>query len=903
MKSISKKIMLSIFLCTFLLAIVIMVAFNSLGNDLIFGETNEKINAFRASQLKEIDQLFHDSEQTVLALSALITDGLDYEKLISDKTYAMGIIEENRKLLINYGQNNETIKSIYIYFDPGLSKRLDAVWYVKNPDTNKMENNEDLGNIEDFQPDNENLDWFYGPLRQAGTYWTPIYTDPDIQIKMISCITPLKVDGKIIGVVGLDISNFDLFSKLMADMKIGDSGFAAMIDSDGKVLSHPQLELEANFAEIDGGRYAGLYQEMTQKDEGIYHYSLDGENHYVTYAKTDNHKYFYIDLLESEIYEKLNTIKVIMLGILGGGILLALVASYYLGKSIGGPLVQLTELANQLAEGDVEVSIASKGKDETAQLMKAFEHMIENIKSQAVIAEAIAAGQLDIEIQPSSEKDILSIKLNEMKKAIVALVEDTNYIAEEASLGHLDVRVDTEKHGGDYRKIVSGLNRTLDGIATPLMITSQCIAQIAKGTIPEKITADYAGDFSLLKDNLNICIESINALVEDTEMLCQAGVEGQLKTRADASRHEGDYSKIISGINATLDAVIHPMEEATMVLDQLARGQLAVKMQGYYRGDHAKIKDTINKTLEALNGYIGEISQVLTEMSKGNLDLTLSHRYEGDFVKIKESLEAILYAFNEVLGDIYGAIDMVNRGAKQIEAGSASLSYGATAQASAIENLKESVAQIAEQTSQNAKNAVKANQLSYGTKESAKEANQRMEEMLRAMESIRAASGNIDKIINTIDDIAMQTNVLALNAAIEAARAGDYGKGFAVVADEVIKLADKSSGAAKGSADLINTSIAKVEEGTVTANLSAEVLRKIAQIVDESVNLLEAIAQASDRQATGILEIHSQIEQVSHVVQTNTAAAQESAAASVELTEQSERLQEMISRFRFQRDQ
>jgi methyl-accepting chemotaxis protein len=226
------------------------------------------------------------------------------------------------------------------------------------------------------------------------------------------------------------------------------------------------------------------------------------------------------------------------------------------------------------------------------------------------------------------------------------------------------------------------------------------------------------------------------------------------------------------------------------------------------------------------------------------------------------------------------------------------LSQGSTEQASSIEEITASMTQVSAQTKQNAANANQANQLALAAKENAVEGNGQMQGMVKAMAEINDSSSNISKIIKVIDEIAFQTNILALNAAVEAARAGQHGKGFAVVAEEVRNLAARSANAAKETTEMIENSIRKVEAGTEIANNTASALNKIVDGVAKAAELVGDIASASNEQATGIAQINQAISQVAQVVQTNSATAEESAAASEELSSQAELLKNAVNRFR-----
>ncbi len=343
-----------------------------------------------------------------------------------------------------------------------------------------------------------------------------------------------------------------------------------------------------------------------------------------------------------------------------------------------------------------------------------------------------------------------------------------------------------------------------------------------------------------------------------------------------------------------------PLVQLKDAAERLASGEMDAEVDVNRRdelGDLAVSFKHIVSRLHTYGEYIEEVSEILEQMSKRDLVFELKLDYVGRFKKLKDSMDDIQKSLSGAMLSILNTADEVDNNARQMSAGAQSLAQGATEQAGTVQELAASVQELSRAVADESVRASETNQNANKIGSKVKESNQQMQEMLQAMANIEAQSSQIGKIVKASEDIAFQTNILALNAAVEAARAGAAGKGFAVVADEVRNLAGKSAESANEIARLIEDTISAVQHGVGIANATAASLQEVVGDVSGVVSSIEEISDTYQTAASHLEEINTGINQMSNVIQSTSATAEESAAASEELAGQVDLMKQMVDTF------
>ncbi|MDK2968026.1 HAMP domain-containing methyl-accepting chemotaxis protein [Lacrimispora sp.] len=339
--------------------------------------------------------------------------------------------------------------------------------------------------------------------------------------------------------------------------------------------------------------------------------------------------------------------------------------------------------------------------------------------------------------------------------------------------------------------------------------------------------------------------------------------------------------------------ISRPIKQVVEAAGRIASGHVDVDLG---RIDTEDETGQLAKAFMRMTGSIKKQVYAAEDISKGDFTTEVPLRSQEDELGL--ALQKIRNDLNRTLRSISEAADQVNAGSGQVASAAQALASGTTEQAATVEELSASVSSIAKEAEQNAENVKKATLYIADTGKGLEEGNTYMQKLNGAMKDIGAASEKISSITKVIEDIAFQTNILALNAAVESARAGEAGKGFAVVADEVRNLAGKSAEAAKQTADLIQNSVKIVSEGEKLAEETKRLLLGVGEKSELVGRFVGEIQQASYKQAAVIDEINQGLSQVSAVIQTNAATAEESSSSSEELAAQAHLLSQEVEKFK-----
>lgn len=348
-------------------------------------------------------------------------------------------------------------------------------------------------------------------------------------------------------------------------------------------------------------------------------------------------------------------------------------------------------------------------------------------------------------------------------------------------------------------------------------------------------------------------------------------------------------------------SIVEPLNEIKNATYEIKKGNLGAQIDYHSEDEVGEVAESLRQSMITIKDYIDRIGSRMSKMAEGDLIYESKNDFVGDFKNIQDSIEAFSNKISKSMKEIEDVAAQVSSGAEQIAQASQTIADGATNQASVVEELAATVNTVTETINDNARQATAISKEVTAVTDSVADENVKMREVVKAMDTINTTSKEIGKIIETINNIASQTNLLSLNASIEAARAGEAGKGFAVVATQINVLAVQCSNAVSDITGYITASLDAVAEGQRIADSAAEALDRVADNSRQISNKVETIAKASNEQAESVSQINEGIDHIAEVIETNAAIAQECSASSEELTGEAENLNSMIQQFKIKR--
>jgi len=596
-------------------------------------------------------------------------------------------------------------------------------------------------------------------------------------------------------------------------------------------------------------------------------------------------------------------------------------------------LLGLQKELQRLTVASTEGQLSERGKPEQfegayAAVVGGVNQMLDAIllpigEGNRILAQ-VSAGKIDELIAQTYRGDHENMKqaVNTVATTLQGLQKELQRLTVASTEGQLSERGKPEHFKGAYAEVVGGVNQMLDAILIPIGEGNRILRLIRGGDLRQQVTIACKGDHEQMKQAINgvhawlsdliayvtriangdMAVEmakasgddqihewlvllkrNVQALVLDADLLAKAALEGKLATRADASKHQGDFRKIIQGVNETLDAVIGPVKEVQRVMGAMEHGDLTARISMDYQGDLQTLRNAVNHTADQLGSTIDDMVRVLEAAAQGDLTERITADFQGQFNRLKVASNTTLDKLASTIADVLEAAQNMVSASEQVSATAQSLSQGAAEQSASVEETSASMEQMTASIAQNNENAKVTGDIANKTSSETVEGGLAVRETVAAMKQIA-------KKISIIDEIAYQTNLLALNAAIEAGRAGEHGKGFAVVAAEVRKLAERSQVAAEEISQLAVQSVGLAER-------AGGLLEAIVPSIQKTADLVQEIAAASAEQNSGVTQIDSAINQISQSVQQNAAASEELASTSEEVNAQAMELKTMMAFF------
>jgi len=554
------------------------------------------------------------------------------------------------------------------------------------------------------------------------------------------------------------------------------------------------------------------------------------------------------------------------------------------------------------------------------------------LKRAVTATTQISEGNFDVDLTSNSkdETGILMLELTGVVQTVRNVVSDVNTLAKDvAAEGNFEARLEANKYKGSYRQLAQGINKMIEDVTLPFEHTSEYLARIAKGDIPAKITTQEKGEFAVIRDNLNQCFDALRLIVTDINSSIEKAKAGDLKYRANVTKHQGDYRSIMEGVNQLVEAFVLPLQETARFIEDVETGNPEMKpITAELKGDFNIIKNHVNSLHSFLYHFLGELMKVgerardgdlsvradksrakgtwdlmetavndivaesekivndvaktMKIMATGDLTPRITADYKGQFAVVKNDINLLGDSLTSLISQLQEAIHTTATASAEISATADTLAAATHEQNSQTDEVASAMEKMARTVTENASSAIRTADVAKSSGEVANNGSKVVSQTVNKMREIAGvvkhsadniaklgdSSKKIGEIIGVIDDIADQTNLLSLNAAIEAARAGEQGRGFAVVADSVGKLAVSTASATKEIAGMIKGIQTDTEAAVKAMEKGTSEVQSGIELADNAGNSLQNIL-------TGINELLSMVNQIAAASEQQSATSEQ----------------------------
>lgn len=384
MKRLSTRIIMAIVICSILISSIVGTTSIVKSSSIIKSEAEDKLLNIASSKGNEYSIQTSRAENIVKDLSGIVLGSIDVSKA-KDDNYLDSYVKELSNIIKSIGDSNKGIVGLYVNLDPKFTsgnKAFDAT-YVYDESKKKSTIDTNVYKLEDYKEDNEDLDWYYNPIKAKKGVWSDIYVDSESNVSMISYTMPIYSNSQLIGVAGIDIS-FDTLKDLILSTKIYDTGNAFLLSDDYKFLVDKSKKPKDNFSTMDNGKYKYITDEMKNKKSSVIEANYEGKQTLISYYRMDNGQIIGVDVPSSEVFKGLTNLLYIIALVIFIGLLISILIAIYISKRISKPIEECSKHMNILAKGDLTQQISEKYlkmNDEVGLLTRSIKSMQDGIKN------------------------------------------------------------------------------------------------------------------------------------------------------------------------------------------------------------------------------------------------------------------------------------------------------------------------------------------------------------------------------------------------------------------------------------------------------------------------------------------------------------------------------------------